>query len=156
MVKVVRQLSIFLENKPGVLASVASALASAKINLLGITVSDTVDHAVVRLVVSDPIRARDSFEEAGVLTIENDILAIRMSNRPGELARYARLLAQAKLNIEYVYASASGPRGGTLVYIRVDDVDRAAKILGGKKKKAGKKKTKKVATKKAKKKARKR
>ena len=125
--KIVRQLSIFLKNEPGVLAEVSSALAEKGVNLLALSVSDTVDHAVVRMVVSDPPAARDVLEERGTLVIETDVLAIEMPNEPGALAEASRKLAGAGVNIEYAYGSASGD--GAVLYMRVSSVDAAKKAL---------------------------
>jgi hypothetical protein len=149
MAQIVRQLSIFMANKPGALASVSSLLAGEDINLLAVTVSDTIDHAVVRVVVSNPSRARDMFEEAGVLVIETDILAVNVTNKIGELARITQTLASVKVNVEYLYGSAPAGGRSALFCLRVDDVKKAqrslaAKKAGGKKvaqKKATKKKT---------------
>lgn len=130
MPEVVKQLSVFLENKPGVLASVGSALASAKINVTGMSVSDTVDHAVVRLVLSDPNRARDIFEEAGVLVIETDVLAMRLTHEPGQLAQVALKLSEVEQNIDYLYGSACSISGGeAIIYLRVGDVAKAKTAL---------------------------
>src|ERR1700722_8089953 len=99
----VKQLALFLENKPGTLARVCDALAKAKINIYALTISDTVDHAVVRMVVSDTALALSIFEEHGTLVVENDVLMIENDNKPGSLSRIAQKLAKAKVNIEYAY-----------------------------------------------------
>ncbi len=124
------QLALFLENKPGTLANVCDALATEKINIYALTISDTVDHSVVRMVVSDPQRALAIFEEHGTLVVENDVLLIEHDNKPGSLSEIARKLASKKVNIEYAYL-ASGPRSrrGTLV-LRVDNVKKALDVLG--------------------------
>ena len=70
------QLALFLANKPGTLAAVCDALAAEEINIFGLTISDTVDHAVVRMVVSDPKRALTIFEEHGTLVVENQVLML--------------------------------------------------------------------------------
>src|SRR5580765_5911230 len=97
------QLGVFLSNKPGALARVCQALAEAEINIHALATSDTVDHSVVRMVVSDPTRALMLLGEAGVLAIENDVLMIQSDNYPGTLARIAERLSQAEVNIEYTY-----------------------------------------------------
>src|SRR5262250_1101811 len=102
--QITKQLAIFLDNRPGMLARVADALAEAKINIYAITTSDTVDHSVIRMVVSDYRKALQVFEEHGTLVVEDDVLMIDGSNKPGQLADIARKLAKAKLNIEYCYS----------------------------------------------------
>ncbi|MHC4914180.1 MAG: ACT domain-containing protein [Planctomycetota bacterium] len=119
-VSTAKQLSLFLENKVGVLAKLCRALAGAKVSLKAISVSDSVDHAVVRLVVDKPAKARRLFEEHNLLVIENDVLAVSIPDRPGELGRVAARLSRAKLNINYLYgSSANGEEAGTL-YMRVE------------------------------------
>jgi len=126
--KVVTQLSIFLENKPGVLAEVASELADKGINILGISVSDTVDHAVVRLVLTEPSKARDILESHGVLVVENEMAQLDIKDEPGALAKTAAKLAGAGVNIEYAYGSAPFD-GKARLYLRVSDTKKAAKAL---------------------------
>src|SRR5882672_2154269 len=72
--QITKQLAIFLDNRPGTLARVCHALAGAKINIYAITVSDTIDHSVIRLVVNDPRRALLLFEEHGTLVVEDEVL----------------------------------------------------------------------------------
>src|SRR4051812_15476005 len=106
--QITTQLSLFLENKPGTLASVCKTLGEAGVNIHALTVSDTVDHAVVRMVVSDPNKAIHLFGEHGTLVIENDVLMIEGENKPGALVDIAARLGKAKVNIEYAYL-AGGP-----------------------------------------------
>ena len=82
-----KQLSLFLVNKPGVLADVCQTLADHQINIRGMSVSDTVDHAVVRLIVDDPTKAIHLLGEHGVLVVETDVLAVEVDDQPGALAR---------------------------------------------------------------------
>src|SRR6187402_2267084 len=127
--EIAKQLSVFLANKPGTLADVCEELASAGINIFAMTISDTADHSVVRLVVSNPEKALAIFEERGVLTVESKVLAIENSNKLGALAKIATRLAKAKINIEYAYLETSpGAKTGLLI-LRVDDTKRALKIL---------------------------
>jgi hypothetical protein len=127
--EITKQLAVFLDNRPGTLARLADALAEAKINIYAITTSDTVDHSVVRLVVSDYRRALHLFEEHGVLVIEDDVLMIEGDNKPGSLSRLAHRLAEAKINIEYCY-SATGPREKRgLMIMRVSNAKKALKVL---------------------------
>lgn len=126
-----KQLSIFLENKPGVLADVCKALQAHNINIRGISVSDTVDHAVVRMVVSDPRAAIHILGDHGALVVETDVLAVELSDSPGELAKLAAKFASAKINMEYAYGSSDHSSG--LVFIRVSDIRKAVALLSPKK-----------------------
>jgi len=127
--EIAKQLSVFLDNKPGTLAKVCDELAAAKINIYALTMSDTIDHAVVRMVVSDPNRALHIFGDHGVLTLEADVLLIENSNKPGALGDIAKRLAKARINIEYAYlATSPGAKKGLLV-LRVKDAEKAVQVL---------------------------
>ena len=131
--QITKQLAIFLDNRPGMLASVADALAEAGINIYAITTSDTVDHSVIRLVVSDYRKALHVFEEHGTLVVEDDVLLIDGSNEPGELARIAHKLADAKVNIEYCYSATPANAKKGLMIMRVSNPAKALKVLDGSK-----------------------
>ena len=129
MVKIVTQLAVFIENKPGTLAAVCDALAKEGINIFGLATSDTTDHNVVRLVVSDPRRALEIFEERGTLVVESEVLVVENRNHPGALSKIAKTLAKKKINIEYAYlASHPGDVRGLLI-LRVDRAKPALAAL---------------------------
>lgn len=129
VMRIAEQLSLFIANKPGTLAAVCDALAGAKINIYGLTISDTVDHAVVRLVVSDTRKALAVFEARGALVVENDVLIIENDNKPGSLSQIAAVLSEEKINIEYAYlASMPSARKGLLI-LRVQDPKKALRVL---------------------------
>src|SRR5215471_9306993 len=127
--QITKQLAIFLDNRPGMLAAVADALAEAKINIYAITTSDTVDHSVIRLVVSDYRKALHVFEEHGTLVVEDDVLLVEGSNKPGELAQIAHKLAGARINIEYCYCATPPESKKGLLIMRVSNPAKALKIL---------------------------
>ena len=128
-IEIATQLSVFLANKPGTLASVCDELAKARINIYALTISDTADHAVVRMVLSDAKKGLAIFEERGVLAIANKVLMVENSNKPGSLGRIAARLGAAKINIEYAYlATSPGAKAGLLI-LRVADSKRALKVL---------------------------
>ena len=127
--QITKQLAIFLDNRPGMLARLADALAEAKINIYAISTSDTVDHSVIRLVVSDYRRAMHLFEEHGTLVVEDDVLMIDGSNKPGQLAEIAHKLADAKVNIEYCYSATPEDAKKGLLIMRVSNPPKALKIL---------------------------
>jgi hypothetical protein len=129
--KTTKQLALFLENKPGTLAAVCKELAEQKINIVAISISDAVDHAVVRMVVDKPQKALHLLGEHGVLVVERDVLMLSGRNRPGELATIAGKLAKHGVNIEYAYSATppDAPRGA--IILRVDKPAKAARILRG-------------------------
>jgi hypothetical protein len=123
------QLAIFLSNRPGALARVCEALAKAEINIHALATSDTVDHAVIRMVVSDPTKALMLLGESGVLALENDVLMIESENHPGILAQIAERLSKAEVNIEYAYMAATTKSDRGLIILRASDVDKAHRAL---------------------------
>jgi hypothetical protein len=129
MVKIVTQLAIFIENNPGTLAAVCDALAAEGINIWGLATSDTTDHRVVRLVVDDPDRALEIFEERGTLVVEDDVLMVENRNHPGALSKIAKVLSKKKINIDYAYL-ASHPRDiRGLLILRVSNTKTALAAL---------------------------
>jgi hypothetical protein len=127
--QIAKQLALFLENRPGMLARVCDALAAAVVNIYAISTSDTVDHIVVRMVVSDSQKALHLFEERGALVVRTDVLMIDGSNKPGSLAAIAHKLAAAKINIEYGYCATSPAARKGLLILRVSNPHKALKIL---------------------------
>ena len=123
------QLALFLDNKPGTLARVCDALSAAKINIYAITTSDTVDHSVVRLVVSDPRKALLLFEDHGALAVESEVLLLSGDNKPGSLARICKRLAEARINIEYAYCATPPDARKGLLILRVSNAKKALKVL---------------------------
>jgi len=123
------QLAVFLANRPGALARVCEALANAQINIHALATSDTVDHSVVRMVVSDPTKALMLLGEAGVLALETEVLMIETASEPGVLTKIAERLAEAEINIEYAYlAGGRGAQKG-LIVLRPSDVEKAQAVL---------------------------
>lgn len=127
--EITKQLAIFLDNRPGTLARLADALAEAKINIYAISTSDTVDHSVIRLVVNDYRKALHVFEEHGTLVVEDDVLMVGGTNKPGELAAIAHKLADAKVNIEYCYSATPASAKSGLMIMRVSNPSKALKVL---------------------------
>ncbi|MGC1480450.1 MAG: ACT domain-containing protein [Chthoniobacterales bacterium] len=127
--KIVEQLALFLDNEPGTLAAVCDALADAQINIYALSIADSVDYAVIRLVVSDPRRALHLFEERGTLVVEDDVLMLEGSNKPGGLSAISKVLAKKKINIEYAYLATLPTAKKGLLILRVTDVKKAQKVL---------------------------
>lgn len=123
------QLAIFLENRPGTLARMCAALSDAGVNVFAVSTSDTVDHTVIRMVVSDPQRALFLLGEHGTMVVENEVLLIEGDNRPGTLARVAEKLGKAEINIEYLYAASSPSAKRGLLVLRVSDPKKAQRVL---------------------------
>jgi len=127
--EIAKQLSVFLANKPGTLAKVCEELARAKINIFALTITDTTDHSVIRMVLSDTVRALHIFEERGVLAVQSKVLMIENDNKPGSLGKIAARLAKEKINIEYAYFATSPKAKHGLLILRTEDTKRAFKVL---------------------------
>jgi hypothetical protein len=128
-VETATQLAVFLANRPGALARVCEALANAEINIQALATSDTVDHTVVRMVVSDPTKALMLLGEAGVLALETEVLTIETASEPGVLAKIAERLAEANLNIEYAYLAGGRGAEKGLIILRPSGVEKARRVL---------------------------
>jgi len=127
----IRQLSLFLENRPGQLRVPCKVLGDAGIDILTMSLADTQQFGILRIVVKDWERAKKVLEEAGVVVNLTDVLAVDVPDRPGGLAGVLESFEKAGLGIEYMYAfAASRARGShaTLVF-RLEDPDRAATAL---------------------------
>lgn len=131
VIDVRKQISIFLENKPGTLADVTESLQEESINILAMTVSDTIDHAVVRMMVDKPGEAIHRLEEQNLLVVENDVIVVDLENEPGALANMADRLADHGINIEYAYCTASPAQQKGMMIIRVDNPQEALELLEG-------------------------
>jgi hypothetical protein len=127
----VTQLAVFLSNRPGALARVCEELAGAEINIHALSISDTADHSVVRMAVSDPTKALMLLGERGVLALETEVLMIETENHPGVLGQMAHRLADAEVNIEYAYMAATLNSAKGLMILRPDDVEKAQQVLRG-------------------------
>lgn len=123
------QLALFLDNRLGTLARLGEALAEAKINIYAISTSDTVDHSVIRMVVSDARKAMLLFEERGTLVVEAEVVMVEGANQPGSLAKIAHKLADTKVNIEYCYCATPPDAKKGLLILRVSDAKKALKAL---------------------------
>ena len=125
----IRQLSAFLENKPGALVAVTEALSRAGVDMRALSVADTQDFGILRLIVNDPDAARDALTAEGILTAENPVVAVGVPDKPGALTNLVKLLAGEEINIEYLYAFLSPVKGRAFVALRVADAEKAESIL---------------------------
>ena len=120
----VKQLTVFLENQTGRLAEVARILMDAGINLQGFSTTEARDYGILRLVVSDTETARQKLKEAGFTTHIAEAICIKVEDKPGELYKILDILANAKINIDYVYVIA-----GTKLVLSVSDIPTTEDIL---------------------------
>ena len=128
--EIATQLALFLENTPGTLAAVCDELATASINILALTISDTVDHSVVRMIVSDTDRALSIFEEHGTLVVENEVLLIEIDNKPGSLSRKSPTNSPGPRSTSNTrtWRPGTGTSQGLMV-LRLSDAEKALSLL---------------------------
>lgn len=125
----VTQFSVFLVNKPGVLAQVMGALAKSKINVVALTLVDSSEHGVLRLVCKAPERARKVLSRTHDYFTETEVLALELTNEPGAFAGAAQKLADAHININYAYCTGGAPGGKTTAIFKVADLNKALRVL---------------------------
>ncbi len=123
------QFSIFMVNKPGVLANVLGEFATAKINVVAMTVMDSAEHGVLRVVVDYPEKAREMLQRTNMTFNETEVLCIVLDNRSGALATVAEKLGKEHINISYAYCTSGAKGGKTTGVLKVADVKKAMKVL---------------------------
>jgi hypothetical protein len=124
-----KQITVFLENKPGRLAQVLSALAHEKINVVALSVMDRHEHGVLRLVSDDEALTVKVMEASNIPFTESDVLAVELKNQPGALARVCETLAAEHISIDYAYCSSGGRNGKVFGIFKVSNLEKARKVL---------------------------
>lgn len=128
----VSQLSVFIENKSGRLADVAHTLADNSINIRALSIADTIDYGLLRLIVNDPEKAKAVLTGAGFTVALTEVLAIEVPDKPGGLAGIIDIVADGGVNIEYMYAFVGTSGENAIVIFRIEKVDRAIEVLQAK------------------------
>ncbi|MCB9799780.1 MAG: ACT domain-containing protein [Candidatus Omnitrophica bacterium] len=124
-----KQLSVFLPNRPGVLAKTLSILSEASINIIALAVHDTMDNAVVRFLVDQPTKALLLLEQEELYVLEQDVVVAEIGNRAGELARICQSLAEADINIAYAYCTGTKDQDSGTLVLKTDSPDRTIEII---------------------------
>lgn len=125
------QFSIFMVNKPGVLAQFLNVLASEKVNIIAMTMMDSVEHGVMRLVGSKAEKVRDILKKMNMQYSETQVLSVNLPNAAGAFAAVTEKLSKAHINISYAYCTAGARGGRTTGVLKVADVRKAIKVLEG-------------------------
>lgn len=125
------QFSIFMVNKPGVLAQVLNDLACKKVNIVAMTMTDSVEHGVMRLVGTKATAIRDILQQLNMQFSESQVLCVNLPNHAGAFATVTEKLSKAHINISYAYCTAGARGGRTTGVLKVADVKKAMKILEG-------------------------
>lgn len=125
----VKQISVFLENKSGRLATVTKVLGDNNINIRALSIADTTDFGILRLIVNDPGKAWEILKQNDFTVSETEIIAVQVGDRPGGLAAILQILDKLQINIEYMYAFVGKSGSDAVVVFRVEDIDRAIVLL---------------------------
>jgi hypothetical protein len=128
----IKQISVFLENTTGRLSEVTKTLASAGVNLRAISIADTADFGILRIIADKTDKAVDTLTAAGFTTRQTDVVAVEIEDTPGSLAKLMELFQQSQVNIEYLYASLEGQVGKAVVIFKLKDHDKGQQILSEK------------------------
>ncbi len=125
----VKQISIFIENKKGSLAEVTKFISDKHINLKAVSIADTQDFGILRIITDNPNEARELLKAEGYTVTATSVLAVAMSDAPGSMAAILSVLSEADVSVEYTYAFMSNIANKAYMIFRVDDNDKATKAL---------------------------
>ena len=128
-ITVTPQLAIFLDNRPGMLSRTCQALAAANINIQALSIVDTMDHAIVRMVVDKPKEAEQALAKLHAMVQRRDVIVMDVPNKVGALAGIAERLGEAGINIEYAYCTASAAHSGGAIILRTNDLEATINAL---------------------------
>ncbi len=123
----IKQLSIFLENREGRLDEVLDVLGRNDINIVALSLADTSDYGMLRLVVSDPVKGKDVLKEAGIVAMTTKVIALRVPHATGSLSKAMHLLVENGVNVEYMYAFANGADASAV--LKTEIPEKAVRIL---------------------------
>jgi len=125
----IKQISVFLKNTSGRLSEVTKTLANAGVNLRAISIADTEEYGILRMIVNKTEKAIDALNTAGFTINLTDVAAVEIDDVPGSLAKLMEFFEQSQINIEYLYASLEGQIGKAVVIFKLEDHGKGLKIL---------------------------
>ncbi|PKL51901.1 MAG: amino acid-binding protein [Nitrospira bacterium HGW-Nitrospira-1] len=125
----VEQISIFLENKSGRLADVAGVLAQSGVNIRALSLADTTDFGILRLIVNDTEKAKQALKENGFTVGKTEVIAVEVFDRPGGLADILNIIKNNGINVEYMYAFVRKNSGNAIIIFRFDELEKAIETL---------------------------
>lgn len=127
----VKQLSVFIENREGRLEEVLQVLKQCGVNIVSLSLADTSDYGLLRLLVTDPETGKEALKKSGFSAMLTDVLAIRLSHQVGKLQELLEAICDENINIEYMYALSTGKDDASIV-LKASDLEKAAKTLQAK------------------------
>ncbi len=125
----VEQMSVFLENKAGRLSEVTRILMEAGVNIRALSLADTSDFGILRLIVNDIAKAQTALREHGFTVGKTDVVAVEVDDRPGGLHKILQILQKSNVNVEYMYAFVQQSGNNAVIIFRFDNLDEAVKVL---------------------------
>ena len=125
----IKQLSIFVENREGTLVTVTDTIAKAGVDIRAMSVADTNDFGIFRLIVTDIAKAKQALDDANAFVSITEVVAVALEDKPGSLAKVVKILADNNINIEYMYAFITVSKQFAYVVLRVENNDATEKIL---------------------------
>lgn len=125
----IKQLSIFVENREGTLVTVTDAIAKAGVDIRAMSVADTNDFGIFRLIVTDIAKAKKALDEANAFVSVTEVVGVALEDKPGALAKVVKILADQNINIEYMYAFITVSKQFAYVVLRVENNEETEKIL---------------------------
>lgn len=128
----VEQISVFIENKSGRLAEIARLLGEAGIDIRALSLADTNDFGILRLIVNDREKAKEVLKERGFTVSKTEVVAVEVPDRPGGLSQILQSLDQASINVEYMYAFVERCGENAVIIFRFDETEKAIKLLAEK------------------------
>ncbi|NLG53062.1 MAG: acetolactate synthase [Clostridiales bacterium] len=126
---IINQISVFIENKEGRLAELLEILAGNNIDIRALSIADTADFGILRLIVNDPERAMNALEKEGVTVSKTQVIGVKLNDAPGALAHVLNVLSRHHISVEYTYAFITHSKNEACVILRVEDNDKAINIL---------------------------
>ena len=123
----IKQLSVFLPNKPGILANFTELLEKNSINIRALTVADTVDYGILRVIVNNPDKCIQVLKNANYMVSETEVIAVEVEDKPGGLRKIAKLMGDNGVNIEYIYSTLT--TSAAIILIRVNNNEKAEKLF---------------------------
>jgi hypothetical protein len=123
----IHQLSIFLENTSGTLITVLQQLKKANVQMLSMTIADTAEYGILRIICTEPLRACDVLKQAGIAVALSDVFALELDNRPGSASDVVEAFSQAGISLSYIYTFHM--RGKGIMIFRTDNASHAAQVI---------------------------
>lgn len=125
----IKQISVFVENRAGAASDILEILSDNGINICALSITDTSDYGIMRLIVNDPASAKKLLSDQGVMVKFTDVLAVPIGDEPGDLNKVLEIIKSGNVSIDYMYAFVSRNHGHAVVVIRTNDQDKTAELL---------------------------